>query len=125
MSFYFTSQGEFESLNKFLEKCSSSKLDSILEKFGDIGVEALSSATPKDSGKTATSWTYEVEKTGSGVSIHWKNTNVNQGVNIAVIIHTGHGTGTGGYVSGREYINTAIRPVFDKIADSIMKEVSA
>lgn len=93
-------------------------------KYGEEGVRALASNTPVDSGKTAASWEYEVTTGGPGVTITWFNTNVNDGVNIAVILQFGHGTGTGGYVQGRDYINPAIQPVFDKIVEDMWKEVT-
>lgn len=99
------------------------KVEQILQKYGSKGVTALSSATPVDSGLTANSWTYVVEVRGESATIHWMNTNVNKGVNIAVILQYGHGTGTGGYVQGRDYINPAMRPIFDQIAEEAWKEV--
>ena len=99
------------------------KIDSILEKYAQQGVSALASATPVDSGATASSWGYEIARSGQGATIYWTNTNSNQGVVIAVILQYGHGTGTGGYVQGRDYINPAMRPVFDQIADAAWREV--
>lgn len=97
----------------------------VLEHYASKGVAALASATPARSGLTAASWSSEV-RVGSGKSeIIWTNTNVNSGVNIAVILQYGHGTGTGGYVAGEDYINPAIRPVMDQIADDIMKAVKS
>jgi len=96
-----------------------------LSRYGEEGVQALAEATPKDSGDTARSWTYEIERTSTSYAIIWSNTNVVDGVPIAVLIQVGHGTGTGGYVSGRDYINPALRPVFDRIAASVWKEVTA
>lgn len=94
-----------------------------LNKFGDRGVQALMAATPRDTGRTADSWTYSVEYGDGKASIVWSNTNVNNGVNIAVILQYGHGTGTGGYVEGRDYINPAMRSVFDSILDDAWKEM--
>lgn len=97
----------------------------IFEKYGKIGVEALRKETPKDSGLTADSWYYEIiEQDNGNVTIEWNNSNVNKYVNIAVIIQTGHGTGTGGYVKGIDYINPAMRPVFQEIADNLWREVT-
>ena len=93
----------------------------IFNKYGQKGVQALSSATPVDSGKTASSWNYEIR----GTSIYWTNDNINKGVNIAVILQYGHGTRNGGYVQGRDYINPAIRPIFDSMVDEIWKEVTS
>ena len=96
----------------------------VLRKYGQAGVEALAAATPKDTGETAASWSYEIVQTRNGYSIFWNNSNVNRGVNIALILQYGHGTGTGGYVRGIDYINPAIRPVFDEIANAAWKEVT-
>ena len=97
----------------------------ILERYAQMGVSALASATPVDSGKTASCWGYEIEASGEDATIYWTNTNQNKGVYIAVILQYGHGTGTGGYVQGRDYINPAIRPVFDKIAEEAWREVTS
>ena len=102
---------------------SKFQINKILEKYGQMGVEALRSATPVDSGKTAECWGYEISVRKEGATIHWTNTNQNKGVYIAVILQYGHGTGTGGYVQGIDYINPAIRPVFDKIAEEAWMEV--
>ena len=87
-------------------------------------MSALAAATPLESGKTASSWTYEIQNGASGSRITFSNTHINNGVNIAIILQYGHGTGTGGWVEGRDYINPAIRPVFDNIADAVWKEVT-
>lgn len=100
------------------------KAPSSLDRFGQAGVDALASATPKDSGKTASSWRYEIKSSRNGFTIDFLNSNINDNVNIAVILQYGHGTGTGGYVSGRDYINPAIQPVFDKLAEEAWKEVN-
>lgn len=97
----------------------------ILSKYGEMGVLALSRATPEDSGETARSWSYEIEKTGSGYSLVWKNSHVNKGVPIAIILQYGHGTRNGGYVQGRDYINPALRPIFDGIAADSWKEMTS
>lgn len=94
-----------------------------LDKFGQKGVAALQAATPKDTGKTADSWTYDIVQSGDRVSIVWSNTNVNDGVNIAVILQYGHGTGNGGYVEGIDYINPAMRSIFQNIADEAWREM--
>lgn len=117
-------KGDFKKTAKFLDKLLKLFDSDILDYYGRKGVEALSSATPKDSGKTAESWDYEIIKNGKKASLRWFNTNVNDGVNIAIILQYGHGTGTGGYVVGRDYINPAIQPIFDEIAKSIWKEVT-
>lgn len=119
----FKHRGNFNNLEKFLNKVSGSGYLNILDQYGQEGVQALASATPKDSGKTAGSWDYEIERSATVTRISWFNTNVNQDVNIAIILQYGHGTGTGGYVQGRDYINPAMRPVFDRIAEEAWKEV--
>lgn len=120
----FRHKGNFEKTSKFLNKMKSAKYTSVLLKYGQIGVQALASATPMESGKTAGSWSYKIEETNGGATIAWYNTNNNQNVNIALILQYGHGTGTGGYVAGRDYINPAIRPVFDNMTEEIWKEVA-
>ena len=119
-----TQRGDFKKTYKFLENASMSKVEKVLEKYGLMGVEALSSLTPVDSGKTADSWDYHIEKNDGNYSIVWTNSNVNKHVNIALILQYGHGTGTGGYVKGIDYINPAMKPVFDKIADEVWEEVT-
>lgn len=118
-------KGDFHKTMGFLNRCKKLRLEN-LKQFGEAGVEALRRATPKDTGKTADSWYYEIEKSpdDSTISIHWKNSNVQNYVNIAVILQLGHATGTGGWVDGRDYINPAIQPIFDKIAKGAWKEVT-
>ena len=118
-----TTKGDFNNTFRFLNKMSKFQINKILEKYGQMGVEALRSATPVDSGKTAESWGYEISIGKEGATIYWTNTNQNKGVYIAVILQYGHGTGTGGYIQGVDYINPAIRPVFDKIAEEAWMEV--
>lgn len=118
-----SSSGNFDRTFKFLKKMQELRIQNILEKYAQQGVQALSEATPVDSGKTASSWSYSIEVGHETATIHWSNSNVNKGVNIAVILQYGHGTGTGGYVQGRDYINPAMRPVFDKIAEEVWREV--
>lgn len=120
-----THRGNFNNSEKFLSKASKpSKYDHILRQYGETGVELLSAATPRRSGLTASSWGYEIHGDEERTTIHWTNSNVNKHVNIAVIIQTGHGTRTGGYVEGIDYINPALAPVFKAMADAIWKEVS-
>lgn len=88
-----------------------------------MGVDALARSTPKDSGLTANSWDYVVTRTGDSVSIYWTNTNVNDGAQIAILLQYGHGTGTGGFVAGQDYINPAIQPIFDKIQEDVWRKV--
>lgn len=123
MKISFSSKGDFSKTIKFLNKIKNVKINNILSKYGEIGVNALSQATPKDSGVTSRSWNYKIEVNNNNASIVWYNTNVVKGVNIAVILQYGHGTRNGGWVEGRDYINPAMKPIFDKIADQVWKEV--
>lgn len=103
----------------------SKKLDvSFLDKYGQEGVMALQENTPKETGLTASSWYYEIVKTNTGYSIQWKNSNIQNGVPIAIILQYGHATGTGGYVEGTDYINPAIGPIFERIAKNAWKEAN-
>ena len=120
---YRTSHGDFKKTIKFLEMMKSGDVFDQLDGYGRRGVDALSSATPTDTGETANSWNYELKQGKGFYSIFWFNTHVVNGVNIAVIIQYGHGTGTGGWVEGRDYINPAMRPVFDKIVEDIWRQV--
>ena len=117
-------KGNFSKLNRYLERVKEAAKISILDKYGQAGVEALSSATPTDTGLTASSWYYKIERTKTSATIQFLNSNINDGVPIAVILQYGHGTGTGGWVEGRDYINPAIQPIFDKIANDAWKEVT-
>lgn len=122
-------KGDFKKSVKFLNKVAdvvgaNSPIRAILEKYGKQGVDALAAATPVDTGKTAASWTYDIEMSGTGYTITWNNTNVNKHVNIALILQLGHGTRNGGYVAGRDYINPAIQPVFDQMANEAWREVT-
>ena len=121
----FHHKGNFQKTDNFLKKAKQGDYFRSLEKFAQEGVNALASATPIDSGKTAASWDYTISRSKGSVSITWTNSNINDGVNIAVIVQYGHGTRNGGYVQGRDYINPAIRPVFDKIAENVWKEVTS
>lgn len=117
--------GDFSNTERFFKRAQKMDFFRNLEKYAREGVTALASATPVDSGRTAASWDYEIVKGNGRVSIYWTNSNINDGVPIAVILQYGHGTNHGGYVQGRDYINPAIRPIFDKIADSAWKEVTS
>lgn len=121
---HFHHRGDFRKTEKLLKKSLGRDYRLVLEKYGRQGVEALSSATPKDTGETAASWYYEIIQNQDGLSVIWNNSNVNRGVNIAIILQYGHGTRNGGYVQGRDYINPALRPVFDRLAEAAWKEVS-
>lgn len=122
----FVQKGNFLKTQRFLRKSFGLNYRSILEKYAQQGVRALSEATPVDTGKTAASWDYEIIQDGSALRVIWKNYNV-QGynVNIALILQLGHGTGTGGYVTGIDYINPALRPIFEEMADAAWKEVTS
>ena len=120
----FRQRGDFAKLTRYLEKVKSVAKLSDLDKYGREGVEALSSATPVDTGLTASSWYYEIERQNGGATIIFKNSNVNNGVCIAIIFQYGHGTGTGGWVEGRDYINPAIQPIFDRIVEDAWREVT-
>ena len=119
-----TQKGDFKKATSYLEKLKDAIQLSSFDKYGREGVSALSSATPVDSGKTASSWYYKIERTKNTISIAFYNSNVNKGVPIAIILQYGHGTGTGGWVEGRDYINPAIQPIFDKMAEEAWKEVT-
>ncbi len=118
-----TTKGNYKKTDRFLHKIIERHYTKKLERYGVMGVEALSGATPVDSGNTAGHWSYEIIEEPGRTSIWWKNDNVNKGVNIAVILQYGHGTRNGGYVKGTDYINPAITPIFQEIADSAWKEV--
>lgn len=119
----FTQKGDFSKLDSYLNNLKGLFGHSDLDKYGKMGVAALASATPKDTGNTASSWYYEIKKNGGSVSLEFCNTNVNKGVPIAIILQYGHGTENGGWIEGRDYINPAIQPIFDEILDNIRKEV--
>lgn len=108
----------------FLEHLRQLQIEHILRKYADIGVQALRSATPKDSGETAASWGYEIEQDAEGYTIYWTNDNFNRSFNVAINLQKGHGTGTGGYVNGIDYINPAMNPIFEQIANDAWNEVT-
>lgn len=116
--------GKFEKADRFFKHMFKFEIMHVLKKYGEEGVKALRDATPKDSGETVDSWGYEITKDGRGYVITWTNSKKNKGVPIAIILQYGHGTGTGGYVEGRDYINPATRPIFDAIAEEAWKEVT-
>lgn len=120
-----TISGSTARTRSFLQKMQKSNfLYSELERLAQEGVTALQQATPQASGLTANSWSYEISTSGDKTTITWLNSHTEDGVNIAIILQYGHGTGTGGYVSGRDYINPAIQPIFDSIADNVWKKVT-
>lgn len=116
--------GNFKNTETFLRRASRINVRNILEKYAREGVNALASATPVESGLTASSWGYEINYSKNSYSIIWTNDNVVNGVPIAIILQYGHATKNGGFVQGRDYINPAIRPIFDKIAEELWKEVT-
>lgn len=120
----FRQKGDFSKLSRYIEKAREAAKIGILDKYGREGVAALASATPVKTGKTASSWVYEIKRQNGSVSIIFKNTNIVNGVPIAIILQYGHGTGTGGWVEGRDYINPAIQPIFDEIANKAWREVT-
>ncbi len=116
--------GDFKRITTWLERVRSLAHLSILDKYGKIGVEALRNATPVDTGLTASSWSYEIQNNGEQAILSFHNSNINNYVNIAIILQYGHGTGTGGWVEGRDYINPALQPIFDQLAEEAWKEVT-
>lgn len=117
-------KGDFEKLTKYLVKVGDAVKFRDLDKYGKEGVAALMSMTPVDTGLTANSWYYEITRTRDSASIAFYNSNIQNGIPIAIILQTGHGTGTGGWVQGRDYINPAIQPIFDRLAADAWKEVT-
>ena len=120
----FRQKGDFSKLTKFLERAKETVYLGDLNKYGRQGVAALASATPIDSGETASSWYYEIENKKESATITFYNSNVQNGVPIAIILQYGHGTRNGGWVEGRDYINPAIQPIFDQIVDDAWREVN-
>ena len=124
MGIHITCSGDLSKTMKFLNRLQNKEYLNILSTYGKRGVDALRAATPKDSGKTADSWYYEIKQDRDATSINWCNSNVNDGVVIALILQYGHGTGTGGYVQGTDYINPAMKAIFDDLANECWKEVT-
>jgi len=118
-----SSTGSFDQIEKFLQRLAKLDISSIVAREAEKGVAALSRATPHDSGKAANSWSYEVTKTASSITIGWMNSDIENGYPVALMIQYGHGTGTGGYIAGIDYINPAMRPIFDQIAETVWKAV--
>lgn len=119
-----TATGDFDKTSKILSQMAKGDFFNLLEHYGQVGVDALASATPVESGLTANSWTYEIIRKPGEYAIVWHNTNVNDGLPVAILIQYGHGTGTGGWVEGYDYINPAIRPIFDQMTDEVWKQVT-
>lgn len=124
MRIVIKSKGDYSKAEGYFRKIRDAIRHRKLDKYGEMGAAALASATPVDSGLTADSWSYEIEQTADSATITWVNNNIQGGnFNVAVALQYGHGTGTGGYVQGRDYINPAIQPIFDQIADEAWKEI--
>lgn len=119
-----SSSGSFDNTERFLRQIKDGNIFSQLTRFGQEGVNALAAATPKESGETANAWSFEIKKESGSWSIIWSNNHVVDGAPIAVMLQHGHGTGTGGYVEGRDYINPALSPVFDRIAEEAWRVVT-
>ena len=120
----FSSSGSTAKTQAWLKKLQNQSVYSGLERLAQQGVAALEANTPKDTDLTASSWGYEIVNSGSKTTISWLNTNVNDGVHIAILLQYDHGTGSGGFVAGRDYINPAMKPIFDQIADDVWKKVT-
>ena len=120
----FRQRGDFSRTTNFLKKAEKVSLMSTLDKYGRRGVAALSSATPIETGKTANSWHYEIVKSNGSIALRFNNSNIQNGVPIAIILQLGHGTRNGGWVEGRDYINPTIQPIFDEISTDLWKEVT-
>lgn len=124
ISIHFTESGSFQKTFKFLKSMQEKSFLKNLDSYGRQGVAALASATPVRTGLTANSWNYEIEYNDDNVTVRWYNTNVvNDWFNVAIMIQYGHGTGTGGWVQGIDYINPAIQPIFEKMAADMWVEV--
>lgn len=125
MGIRITSSGSFDRTLKFLSSMSNLDISGVLRSAGQLGAAALSSATPADTGLAAASWDYEVSGGKGGATITWTNTDVENGFPVAIMLQFGYGTGTGGYVAGRDYINPAMRPIFDQIAEKVWRVVTS
>lgn len=125
MGIKFKHKGNFSKTDQFFNRILKREYLNVIDKYAQRGVDALAAATPKDSGETAAAWNYIIEHDRDKTSLIFTNSHFNKGVNIAIILQYGHGTGTGGYVVGRDYINPAVQPVFDQIAEDVWKEVTA
>ena len=123
--FELSSSGSFKKTEDFFKKILNTSVDQRLEEFAKMGVVALAAATPIDSGETAASWYYTISRKGKGVTIEWRNSNIVAGAPVAILLQYGHGTGTGGYVVGRDFINPAVKPVMDQIAEEVWKVVTS
>ena len=120
----FRQKGDFSKVTKYFERIKEVAHLGVLDKYGREGVAALSSATPRDTGLTASSWSYKIENKNGVARLSFHNSNIQNGVPIAIILQYGHGTRNGGWVEGRDYINPAIQPIFDKIVEEAWREVT-
>lgn len=120
----FVHKGDFKKTSMFLKKAKEAEFLNRLDSVARQGVSALASATPVDSGETASSWDYEIVRTKNGAKIYWTNSNINKGVPVAILIQYGHVTDNGAYVQGIDFINLAMRPIFEEIADTAWREVT-
>lgn len=118
-----TQKGSFNNTERWLAKLRSAQFFAVLNKYGSVGVSALSNATPVETGLAAGSWSYSIKQSGGYYSMRWHNSDNENGFPVAVMLQYGHGTGTGGYVQGRDYINPAMRPIFDQMVADIVREV--
>jgi hypothetical protein len=121
----FTFSGDFQNTTRFLQAVQKIDISGILNSCGQAGVNALASATPIETGVAAHSWAYRVSGSGGNWTIEWGNTDIESGFNVVLALQYGHGTGTGGWVPGRDYINPAMRPIFDQIAERVWKAVTS
>lgn len=120
----FRQKGDFSKLNRYLEQVKEAAHVGVLDRYGKAGVSALASATPVDTGLAAHSWYYEIERDKNSARIVFMNSDIEDGFPVAIMLQYGHGTGTGGWVEGRDYINPAIQPIFDKLAEDAWREVT-
>jgi hypothetical protein len=124
MNISFTTRGSFDRMERFLKRMTTLDIRELVKPYAQQGVIALKDATPKDSGLAAESWYYEIDATPRHVTIRWCNRDIENGFPVAVMLQYGYGTGTGGYVQGRDYINPALKPIFDNIANGVWKVVT-
>lgn len=125
MPFKFKTEGSFQSIESYLKRVTTKGIHATLSRHGSAGVAALSSVTPTDTGLSSSSWSYKVTKKGRGWELSWHNQNrISNGTPLVILLHYGHGTGTGGYVAGQDFINPAIQPVFDQIVTDLRREVA-
>lgn len=120
-----TTTGNFGKTSSYLGRLRHKSFLKRIAAQAQIGVDALAQYTPKDSGLTANSWYTEIEESENNITVYWKNSNIHNGFPVAIGLQYGHGTGTGGYVQGQDYINPALKPIFDEIALAIREEVRA